>query len=228
MEDYSIEHAIKYLSDPDPERRKGAAHRIADFKDRRAVAPLIAALDDTDPDVRALAARSLGALKDPQATELLLARLISDDNIIVKDASIDALGAIGDKRAINSLEKIVDAVDMEPILRARAILALGDIGHSPVGAKAITFLKDDGQTDFVYQASITVIGKFRLEVGVDVIEKFLSREPVDLDLVKETLLALRRIGSQSAKEAIERNLVHLSDFDREIAVRILETEFGLR
>jgi HEAT repeat protein len=78
---------------------------LGKFKDRRATAVIIEHLDHRDPWVREQAIHSLGELKDPLATLPLIRFLENDPDSCHRIAVANALGMIGDARAVGSLKK---------------------------------------------------------------------------------------------------------------------------
>ncbi|MFX1301275.1 MAG: HEAT repeat domain-containing protein [Promethearchaeota archaeon] len=82
----------------------------------------IRGLSDKDLDVRYSAVDVLKKIKDKQAVEPLIATL--NDEKIIK-ATIEALGEIGDPKAVDSLIPILESPN--PLLRASVVIALGQI-----------------------------------------------------------------------------------------------------
>lgn len=82
----------------------------------------IKSLSDEDVDVRYSAVDVLKKLKDERAVEPLIATL--NDEKIIK-ATIEALGEIGDPKAVDSLIQILE--NPNPLLRASVVIALGQI-----------------------------------------------------------------------------------------------------
>jgi HEAT repeat protein len=87
-----------------------SARALCKFRDRRAVDQLIEALNDENRMVKVCAATALGAVKNPKCVPALIAALKSSDPSwdtleisFLRDAVADALGKIGDLRAVDSL-----------------------------------------------------------------------------------------------------------------------------
>lgn len=81
----------------------GASKLFAEFGDQRAVPALIDALDSTAFRAPEFAAEALGMLKDPRAVEPLLRAVVGPH---ASQRMIEALGRIGDIRALSLLERI--------------------------------------------------------------------------------------------------------------------------
>ncbi len=62
-----VEQLIKKLEEGMSYEREGAAERLGEMRDTRAVEPLCRALGDWDPEVRRIAAEALGEIPDVRA-----------------------------------------------------------------------------------------------------------------------------------------------------------------
>ena len=80
-----------------------SAIALGRLEDTRALGPLLAALKSDDPIIRAESALSLGVLGDPKAVPGLIALLDVKQS---RWAAIEALGQIGDRRAVRPLSKL--------------------------------------------------------------------------------------------------------------------------
>ena len=102
----AIDPLIKALSDSDKEIRKGAAHVLGIIKDPKAIDPLINTLSDKNKLVRREASTALSHMGEV-AVDPLMDTLNSPD-WKVRGAAVWALGAIGDSRAVTSIEKLLN------------------------------------------------------------------------------------------------------------------------
>jgi hypothetical protein len=116
---------IPLLRDPDTTVRQSAAYLFWYTEVTEAGAPLVRALKDSDPEVRTAAARSLGYLRYAPAVPALIAAL---GQAKLKPYAIDALGRIGDARAIPALGAALRDPNAE--YRDSAAAALGQIRES--------------------------------------------------------------------------------------------------
>ncbi len=122
------------LTAPQWKTRWQAAQALGEFKDPRAVEPLIEALDDSNQWVRIVAAEALGQLGAQEAVEHLLSSL-DDNSIWVRRASVVALGQVGNVRAVPPLmERLLRAPDSEWPEEIHDVIAkaLGDIGEPAI------------------------------------------------------------------------------------------------
>lgn len=113
------------------------------FHDPEAVGVLIAALEDqTLPDeVRARAAGLLGDGKSSRAVEPLIALLRSDESPWARCVAANALGQIGDARALDALLEVLKCDN--PALRTAAARALGSVPDARAVEPLIAALEDD-------------------------------------------------------------------------------------
>lgn len=112
--------------------RSEAVMALADIGDTRAAKPLVDALDPApmDREARDLNRRiadALGALRAIEAVPALEALARADDGY-TQVAAVDALGKVGDPRAIATLAEIATAEKSEPFTAKKALLAIGQIG----------------------------------------------------------------------------------------------------
>lgn len=136
------------------ETRGWAVWALGKIRDSQAVAPLISSLNDEDINIRSAAARILGEFGDPRAVEPLIAALRNEDGNLRKEAfnalvrigtpsveplisqlnqyhsarAVEALGRIGDPRAVEPLIAVLN--DDEISVRTKAAQALGKIGNA--------------------------------------------------------------------------------------------------
>ena len=105
----SFESLIEKLSDPKPITRHKAAVALGNLKNERAIKPLIEIVkNDRNKAVVIAAVRSLGRLRAAEAVPVLIDFLNRQDISRYRDtcdinATVEALGNIGDKRAVQLL-----------------------------------------------------------------------------------------------------------------------------
>ena len=108
------------LKDKDAEVRGAAAVSLGDHAESAAVVPLAAALSDKSAFVRAQAAHALGvnASAARQMVPTLIGLLASDHDGEVKRQAATALGSIGDRSALQALDRATH--DSDPYLAQAA------------------------------------------------------------------------------------------------------------
>ncbi len=122
-----IEPTIELLSDPDDEVRAMALVVAGSFEDPRIIPATISLLKDDDWWLRVTAADTLGRFKDEQATAALVATLEDPE---ARWAAVEALGRIGDPRALQPLAKLL--ADPAPEVRIEVLLALRNFDHPKI------------------------------------------------------------------------------------------------
>jgi HEAT repeat protein len=129
----AVPFLVKILEEKQHARaRAAAALALGEAGDPSAVEPLMKALDlgakerdATDMDRRI--AEALGALKAKEAVPKL-GQLTTFPDAFVQVAAVDALGAIGDPAAVETLTVVAMDPQGEPFTSKKAVLALGRIG----------------------------------------------------------------------------------------------------
>jgi len=118
---------IAALQDKKAEVRGAAAVALADHPDSLAVPSLARALTETDAFVRAHAARALGVNGSAavQAVPALIKLLTSDEDNEAKRQAATALGLIGDRSALEALQRA--RRDKDPYLAQAALDAISAI-----------------------------------------------------------------------------------------------------
>jgi HEAT repeat protein len=125
VEEPPVEPLLKAAGDSDIQVRAAAIRALGKAKDAQAVAPLIDALKSGVDTVRAAAADAL-----KEAGELAVMPLVEligheqDEGTLYQ--AVQILGDIGDRRAVEALEKVY-AEDTRPLVRQEAATALNKI-----------------------------------------------------------------------------------------------------
>jgi HEAT repeat protein len=129
----AVPFLVKILEEKQhPRARAAAALAIGEAGDPAAIEPLMKAIDTGAKDRDAIdmdrrIAEALGALKAKEAVGLL-GKLTTFPDGFVQVAAVDALGAIGDPAAVETLTVVALDPQGEPFTSKKATLALGRIG----------------------------------------------------------------------------------------------------
>jgi HEAT repeat protein len=112
-----------------------AVRALAKIGDRKAVPALIDALKSKDSRVNGWAAWALGVIGDPRAVPVLIEAIKKKDdkslhgyNISIKKDSAEALGKLGDRRAIKPLQDFLAAISLRDDRRETIMKALQALG----------------------------------------------------------------------------------------------------
>jgi len=184
VNELAIDPLIQALQDDYIPLRRRAASALGKFKDKRVVEPLIEALKNAD-SVKDKAIQSLGILKDPRAT-LPLLECLRDCPEHLHGNVIQALGNIGDKRAVPALISILKYGTLKktdrfsivtaayarspapPSIRVLAAHALGRIGDKRAVDALTEALKDkDEQVKWAAIVALADIGDLRALVHLE-------------------------------------------------------------
>ncbi|MEY3341867.1 MAG: hypothetical protein RLZZ269_1778 [Actinomycetota bacterium] len=134
---FDIDTARRFAVDPEPRVRRRVAELSAALSDFD-LSPL---LSDGDSSVVETAAWACGEqVEIADATLRRIIELATDhDDVLVREAAVAALGAIGDERG---LPAILHGCSDKPAIRRRAVLALAPFGGPEVDAALKSALDD--------------------------------------------------------------------------------------
>ena len=102
----SVDPLINALKSSDKEIRKGAAQALGLIKDTKAIEPLINTLTDGNKLVRREASTALSHMGEAAVDPLM--ETLKRQDWKVRGAAVWALEAIGDSRAVGSIEKLLN------------------------------------------------------------------------------------------------------------------------
>lgn len=202
-------------------KKCAAAAALGRIGDRRAVPALLRSVDDSETSVREYAIIALGQLRDPAAVPRLGAIARGWNEFLVGPA-VEALGEIGDVRALDPLVKVLLGGG-EAHLQIAAARALGRIGH-PAAVPPLCQSLERGGAGELIEASRALgrIGDVRavpaLCSAAERAAGFSSRDSI----LAAITAALVRIGTASLPELGSRLRY---DWSAPIATRSL-AEFG--
>lgn len=189
-----VDQLKTYLEDKDSGVVAGAIDALAQRKEAFAWETIKEARKSKDPQVRAAAFRALAELVSREDKKgvgeviSLLSGAVSDPEMEVKIAAMEALGTFNDDRAATSIAVNASAEDLP--LRLAALQALGKSGHSSARNVLVTALSDPEMT--VREQAVRSLGELGDKAAKGDLEDYLKRiEDEDLkDLVKATIKKL--------------------------------------
>ena len=209
----AVTEQIAALKDEDWAIRGEAAGLLGNFKDPRAVVPLISLLRDQDRSVREAAIEALRSIGAP-AVETV-GTCLTEPDLSVQESASAILAAIADERALAPLIKVLHSGDW--IVRMHAAKALGRVRNADAVELLMPLLQD--KVKAVREeaaAALAAIG----DASIPHLLKALQHEDW---LVR--LHAVESLGRSRSKRAVEPLLsVLFNDQDsavREDAVRAL-------
>src|SRR5437870_7516397 len=137
MSDRVLEE-IAALKDEDWALREEAATLLGEFRDPRAVGPLVEALHDEDRAVREAATTALRKIGPPAAPSLIVA--LQDPNGNVQEAAVAILKDVATPEAVEPLIGCLTSKNW--IVRMHAAKALGNLGDERPVRQLIPLLMD--------------------------------------------------------------------------------------
>lgn len=192
--------------------RANVAKVISNYKDNKAVLPLLYCMNNKDEHykVRLACAEALGKIGDKYAVTPLI-DLVSDEeekSVYVRESAATALGMIGDMRAVDSLVKILETkktfLNKFTFLKERVIEALGKI-NSP-SERVFKALKNslDDESPQIRINAIEALMNSNDERAIDMIKKALFDK--DEEVIENAVIALYNLqGADIMNEIIESN-----------------------
>ena len=186
----AIEPLIISLEEGRQEYRQEAAEALGELKDQRAVKPLIKVLPFTWESLCQTVVKALVILNDPQAIEPLINKLISADDINIRQVASEALGELGEPKWKEFIKG-----DKEDFARLRQM-------NDPRVLKM--FIKSlDDKNDFVCQQAAEVLGKIKDPQAKEPLLKSLWNKSGKVRLAVAE--ALCELGEPKWKEIINGN-----------------------
>jgi HEAT repeat protein len=163
-----------------------------------AVEPLIAAL--TDWDVNDAVMKALCEIGAPAVDQLIATLKVVGERGLVRWLAVEALGKIGDARAVDPL--IAALKDEDSNVRKNAAEALGKIGNARVVDPLIAALKDENRD--VQKNAVEALGKIGDARAVEPLITALENEKV---LRKASAIALVNIYKTVPIDNINKSLI---------------------
>ena len=210
---------IDATADKQEEVRIEVIQTLGEIGDERAVKPLVYALIDESLVVREKGASALGKLGRPEAEEALISALNSNTNLSIMCAIIEALGQIGDTRAVEPLIAFLN--HKEAKIRECTAASLGKLRDTRAVESLIAALNDEQERVRWYAADS--LGKIGDPVCVDSLIKLLS--DTNARVRESAVTALGQIGNQQAIESVVKAL---QDVDKRVAEQAAESLVNIK
>lgn len=202
----SVAEQIAALKDEDWAVREEAAQALGEYRDSRAVIPLVEVLGDPDRAVRDAAIGALTAIGEPSVPAL--GACLRDPNLTVQESAASILSTIADERVFDPLLGALTSQDW--IVRMHAAKALGRIGDTRAVSALMPLLQDK-------------VKAVRVEAAQALVSLKEASVPSLLEALKHSewlvrLHAVEALGKIKSPAAVEPLLYVLFN-DRDTAVR---------
>ena len=201
----SLPSLVARLSSPDSEVRLSAATELGRIGEPapEAVAALVKALDDADDKVRVQAAISLGWMQAKDSVPALIAKAHQNDDLPLKRRAVQALGQIGDDRAVPAVMDALGSRDRYTV--ENAILALGWLKAKEAVPRLVEIMSDESRDVFLKPYDKAKMRGFThlrdVEQNIPAIN---ARE--------SAAVALGMIGDESAVPALEKIVANAPEY----------------
>lgn len=190
---------IKHAAD---QLRRLATAQLRAGKSLKSDVPVLIPLLKQDPVVRGPAAYLLGRIGDPSAVEPLINAIDYSAAVADKEASrangqiAEALGHIGDKRAMKSLLKLTRSRDQYTALAA--VEALGHAGGKEAIKPLTDLIENPGVDNFIVKHAIEALGNIGDPSALPVLIKALFIERRGVSFYREASFAVFQMGDTAA------------------------------
>ena len=203
-----------------------AIKTISNYKNKKAMNALLFCLDDKNSNyrVRLAAAEAIGKIGDKNAFEHLEKIVCDEDekSTYVKESAVVALGMLGDNRAIDVFDAIMNTKQIFQekfsALKERIIEAMSKLDISK-NKKALDILKVSlmDESSQIRINTIEVLMNLNTKENYDLIYDRLKYDS-DIEVKKNALIALYNLSDASIlNEVIDGDYcIELKDFAREI------------
>lgn len=136
----TVRLVLPLFEENDPLLRRSAVDALGRFDTPESREALRRALHDPDPTVRRNAIDAVARLRDVEAVDALVLALDPRNGLWVRYSAAEALGIVGDHRAVAPL--IEAAEDREVLIRRAAVRSLGQLHDSRAIPTLVRALKD--------------------------------------------------------------------------------------
>lgn len=218
MEGNNISTLLDKLDSDDGTLQVASLMDMVDAKTYAATPKILRLLKSRAADIRSLAAYALGYLgrQDLESVSAALMDSLDDPEEIVRSEVVEALGELGDMRAVASIEYLLRN-DTSTLVRASAAEALGVLGVSEAMSSLELALLDVDEDDSVRAFAANSIGLLATEKLLPKLAEY-ARDEHSLSVKAELLAAMY---FQGAIGAINQLLSLLDNADESLAINIL-------
>jgi bilin biosynthesis protein len=193
----STDALFEQLKHPNPNLRERAMWQLVEQQDETTIPRLINLLDEEDTTYRRAAVKALGAIGVDTVPPLVEA-LLNSDNVTVRGSAAKALAQV----AINypdepfpdaGLQALKTALnDSNPVVHIATVMALGEIGSSPVVEMLIEALQHTDNPALAISI-VNALGAIGDSRGVEVLNRLVTDESTDPYVRETATSALSRL-----------------------------------
>jgi HEAT repeat protein len=208
-----VEYLMQVLAfDTDLHVKRSVAIALGNIGHVSGIQPLLLAVQSNDPELRTFAAEALGKIPSRDVVEILIIALQGDTRI--KVGALEALGRIGDPRAIPHIQKLGPQVSTElETVRCMALAKLGVAGDTELETLAS---KMDTLTAHGRSIAVDALAAFGPRAWTHVARCLADEDPI------VRALASRLLGSLQVEDALPQLMGMLEDSDPMVRASALE------
>lgn len=189
--------------------QKSAEGMLGEIGDTGVVDALIEALSDPDPDIRMISSELLGITRDSNAVVPLVGVLSDDWWRNARLAAAEALGEIGDRRAVKALLNALN--DVDDAVRGTSAWALGIIGDGSAIEALVSILNRIGQGKYARRGATWALGEIGDRSAISSLRAALNDD--DADVRELAAWALGEIGDTKTTEPLDPTEIRVETED---------------
>lgn len=184
----AVDIAVKLLENNNCDLREAAAQSLSQLKDMRTAEPFAKVLGDKSDVVRDMAAKALVELGAFDQLCRVLERPVHNGwDLEARRLATNALGRLGDPRAVNPLLKALE--DYSIIIKAEAADALGNLGDLRAVEPLMEALEDSER--IVRRAAAKALGVLNDERAIDKLIEAYSKESCEREEIICSLIRFK-------------------------------------
>lgn len=235
----AVQPLLESLKDTQVDVRRSAIRALGNIKDKSALEPLIEKLGDSDFRIRKDALLALSRFDDPLILDLNL-KMLKDDSPDVKSAAIsnikgkpdkravdplillledpdncmlvaEALGVIGDPRAVEPLIKVINgnyslniAPERDKAFKLSAVKSLGKLEGKTAVKALVKIVKSNTQKTYLRITAVNTLGEIGDKKATKPLINILTDNQSDMWLRATSASALGNIGDKKAVDSLTK------------------------
>jgi len=204
----ALEPLIEKLSDSDFRIRKEALFALSRFDDPLILDLNLKMLKDDSPDVRSAAISNIKEKLDKRAVDSLILLLEDPDNSML---AAEALGVIGDPRAVEPLIKAINGnysrnftPERDKAFKLSAVKSLGKLEGKAAVKALVKIVKSNTQKTYLRITAVNTLGEIGDKKATKPLINILTDNQSDMWLRATSASALGNIGDKKAVDSLTK------------------------
>ncbi len=217
----AVKPLLPLMDEKDPDVRFSAFRILGTLGEKSALKPLLKAL--RDEKLERLAIEPLGGIKHRRVIKVLI-KLLRDDKDYIRHNAINALGAIGNKKAVVPLLELLET-EKNNNMQDRIISALGMIGDKKASQNIVVFLNHNNSQTRI-KAAEALIKIAAPDSAVALVDALEDKEYIVRNYAYKALRKITKVDCGHYPDAwrlwIERNRIPETEEPEEEEIGVLK------